>query len=81
MSKWISVEDRLPEEFQGTDGLRLHVFVFGEEANPQFGLAYYDREINQWFNEHEDFNGITHWMPLPDPPSAPSGAQDAPKSG
>ena len=63
MSKWISVEDRLPEKqgyylvYTEEDG------VFSAEYNPK-------RERCPWTDESEGYCDfpVTHWMPLPEPP-------------
>ena len=59
MSKWISVEDRLPE-----DMVEVLAYAGGDMA-----VAFLRR--GQW--ESEDGwllvdNVLTHWMPLPEPP-------------
>ena len=63
MSKWISVEDRLPEAGQ-------HVLIFEPHC-----LSNPDRGIGDGFCDGDFLdkkpNGsywITHWMPLPEPP-------------
>lgn len=74
MSKWISVEERLPEEHQKVDVLI------------DWDLRYTDAEYydNNFYGLEQDFDvddcgygcfkntdlmhDITHWMPLPEPP-------------
>ena len=69
MSKWISVDDRLPEESQD-----VLVFVKSESYEwLDFVYAYVCPEYGNCFFEDidtcEDYNiGITHWMPSPKPP-------------
>lgn len=54
-SEWISVEDRLPKQWQ-------YVLVFdGFEIGTDFIAS-----SGMWY-EH-DHKDITHWMPLPEPP-------------
>ena len=65
MSEWISVEDRLP----GYDAASL---VWDENA--KVWAARYSIQ-NECFVCYVGFNtlllkdGITHWQPLPDPPT------------
>ena len=56
VQEWISVKDRLPEQF-------VDVLVF---RNGNIKIDHH--EENGWFAY--DFNGkrATHWMPLPQPP-------------
>jgi hypothetical protein len=67
--RWISVEERLPEE--------------GEPVLVAIRFRHWTDEmptliVSSWY-EHEDFcgdendipyQGVTHWMPLPEPPAA-----------
>lgn len=73
MNKWIKCSDRLPE-----NGDRVLTFsqnyLDGDYASCIFCLGKnrdnMDCEI--WFDTNDSnksFNDITHWMPLPDPPS------------
>ncbi len=55
--KWISVEDRLPEDYQD-------VLVWEEHAGRDYVLSWY-APFCGWWKETPD---VTHWMPLPDPP-------------
>ena len=63
--KWISVEDRLPEEFK-----RVLVNV-RHKHNPKDG--YREVEIRHWSTSYgwhmqDNYYEITHWMPLPEAP-------------
>ena len=55
--EWISVEDRLPEQYSG-------VIVFDGDC---VGEAEYDGKRFHW-SADEDIAFATHWMPLPEPP-------------
>lgn len=63
MSKWISVNDRLPDDGQ--------VVLFHERGGVIY-CAEYSVVVDghAWCIDHYDFeaNDVTHWMPLPDPP-------------
>ena len=54
--QWISVKDRLPDEY-------IDVLTYG--ARPSYDVVYINRLIdkNEWL-----YDGVTHWMPLPEPP-------------
>jgi hypothetical protein len=64
---WISVKDRLPEEWSDvivTDGINVNAGYFGGTWKEDGGVE------KSGFYEYE--NGIegliTHWMPMPEPP-------------
>ena len=68
--KWISVKDRLPEDYEEALMLVYSPFVWR-------GLIYsgfHHSEIPQWttadMTVYKDYkyNRVTHWMPLPKPP-------------
>lgn len=74
-NKWISVKDRLPEK----SGYYLRCKMeHGVEAYPDFvESTYYSAAHKMWnCRDWHDLecakctaiDGITHWMPLPDPP-------------
>lgn len=77
MSEWISVEGRLPESDD-----EFLVVAYGEVRTCMFNPWLSDPSKNrehsyQWFEEldipnfgSERYNvgGVTHWMPLPEPP-------------
>ena len=67
--RWISVKDRLPEEY-------LRVLVY-DKIDHKIGAAYVssttgpiwvDDDGYYWSGKY--FDGFTHWMPLPEPPEA-----------
>ena len=62
--KWISVEERLPE-----DGVHVQLY----RPDIQFVGWYKDRETyGQWVINSPELHYMeptpTHWMPLPEPP-------------
>lgn len=58
VSEWISVNDRMPEEGE-------NVLTYG--ARPFYDVFYINRLINKESGEWL-YDGVTHWMPLPEPP-------------
>ena len=58
--KWISVKDRLPE----IDDSVIVAFDNGDVDHDWF-----DTEFKHWARLRYDTRNITHWMPLPKPPS------------
>lgn len=61
--KWISVKERLPEHSQAVmvyiadRGSVMLTHFFGDFALARVG-------VESGFSDH----GVTHWMPLPEPP-------------
>lgn len=66
MNKWISVEDRFPEEYEDV----LMRVTCGSGFKVEQG--YYkcgDSWVNCWFEtRNKNLYPVTHWMPLPSPP-------------
>lgn len=67
--KWISVEDRLPEE-----PCAVLVVLYGSAVC----VAWYN--YPGWFETGSGIrcsagNGVTHWMPLPEPPKEETDVQ------
>jgi len=70
MSKWINIEDRLPES-------HIEVLTWPQREN-SYGSeisGYYDASKSCFFVDCEDSYfcyelpiEVTHWMPLPEPP-------------
>lgn len=58
--KWISVEDRLPEELE-------YVLLF-DAAAKFYTIGFYS--LGKWHCVDGNWNvkSFTHWMPLPEPP-------------
>ena len=74
--KWISVDDRLPPD--DTNGHVLIVFkepFFGKYYD-EISTGYFDDESSTWRFWEPDREvvgpGVTHWMPLPEPPKGNS---------
>jgi hypothetical protein len=65
--EWISVEERLPSEDEQRDEYEeLVPFLVVERDTKYPYRAFYDG--NEWGDGLMKIRGITHWMPLPDPP-------------
>lgn len=59
VQEWISVKDRLPDV--GRDVL----FVC---ENKSYGVGAYSDTYRDFFSGQFPVKGVTHWMPLPQPP-------------
>ena len=60
VGEWISVKDRLPEK-------NTQVLVF---SRGWYVVCWY-APLNiaaTWYDGDTRWTGVTHWMPLPDPP-------------
>lgn len=69
MSEWISVKDRLPEEdvsvlVFGSSGLFIGSYDYGNK----YMESYWSSEKYKHIECTEDYEPVTHWMPLPQPP-------------
>ena len=65
MSKWISVEDRLPEE-------DAEILVW---CGWQLTSIYDSEKYFYTIDEIDCIHHVTHWMPLPEPPMDNQDAQ------
>lgn len=70
MMQWISVEKRLPGMY---DWVLVAVKLAG---GPHYMATAYRNKTNEdedwywwWFGYPADIGNVTHWMPLPNPPS------------
>lgn len=67
--EWISVEDQLPEAYEGV----IFAFRFHGQMVTTYGLWNGSRWIDTSAPDYEndppiDPSDVTHWMPLPEPP-------------
>ncbi len=77
MTDWISVKDRLPEtrsQVHGPEQKRsCLLLIYSEEHGMVVGfMDEVDKENHDWIgwgvNDNLLITGVTHWMPLPEPP-------------
>lgn len=63
--KWISVEDELPD-------MGFPVLMWGCDENPITGYRTNTESGARWYEYGSDewMVGVTHWMPLPEPPKS-----------
>jgi hypothetical protein len=60
--QWISVEDRLPEHLQD-------IVFYSDFKNTHCGIFNAAVGLNQFLSAGRDMALVTHWMPLPTPPT------------
>jgi len=66
-SSWVSVDERLPED---NDWVIMYAGINFPYGKPLPG--YYDYRFKKWFDTLQDcdgFTSVTHWQPIPQPPS------------
>ena len=75
--KWISVEDRLPEEETEMNTLWFDVWIvenescqYREIATKSTNGAFYEQVLDSDgdISHHEELENVTHWL-LPEPPN------------
>lgn len=71
--EWISVEDRLPDKWQ-------EVLAYRGDFNGDMMNTYKYLGSGNWQDDYgyrvsAEYEGITHWMPLPEPPKMKGGAE------
>lgn len=65
MSKWISVEERLPENAESGNWTAANVFC----KDGHIRIYDYNIKSKKWKHGLNDIMvKVTHWMPLPEPP-------------
>ena len=62
MREWIKVEDRLPENLQT---VLIYHHVYG------YLIAMFDKNHGFYPRGVGRTYGVSHWMPLPEPPESP----------
>jgi hypothetical protein len=74
-NEWISVEERLPEFPEGKNFVTCivnveggHVMCFNWARHTHAKTAYGQRPRWEWWGRIAPWQ-VTHWMPLPEPPS------------
>jgi hypothetical protein len=72
-SEWISVEDRLPDK--GQEVLAYRGDFNGDMMNTYTYLGRKNWEDDYGYRGSTVHEGITHWMPLPEPPKMKGGAE------
>jgi len=73
--RWISAEDELPEPLE--NGCSDYVLGVVNGYSMIFCWVEHSEEGPRWFTHTGSWNNVTHWMPLPAPPSAEEGGDDA----
>ena len=69
MSEWISVEDKFPEDNQELLMTYNDLVMQGIFSNKKFYHPSVCAHVEGYCNCEEQ-EGISHWMPLPEPPNA-----------
>lgn len=71
MSEWISVKDRLPEDFYHVDvWFKPHSLGIADEWRVPDAYIRNGRWLHIYRGAEAELEGrhITHWMPIPEPP-------------
>ena len=64
----ISVEEQLPERSKESSVCSDKVIAYTKDGNQL--MAFYDHDHKEWEDvECIKLDDVTHWMPLPDPPT------------
>lgn len=63
--QWISVNDSLPDDSYG----RVLAWVVGQNSLGSVGYAWNCDHNNGVFSDNFEVFHVTHWMPLPEPPT------------
>ena len=63
--QWISVEDRLPEDWKDEDGVLVNYMIYTQEFGADIGN--YHAKDKRWLCMAIPCT-VTHWMPLPEVP-------------
>jgi hypothetical protein len=66
MSPWIKCSERMPEDGQPA----LLAFKPDHDETPQEAYGFNETEDPEYIRECVREGHVTHWMPLPEPPTA-----------
>ncbi len=73
LPRWIPVGERLPNESEHPDGVLVWQAYSRDiyEAHDSHHVAEYRHNTGEWreFVESDLIANVTHWMPLPSPPT------------
>lgn len=71
MSEWIKCSDRLPKLASGDPECTGYVLVYQTYFGSRFVQAFHDCADDAWYDEQGELidGEVSHWMPLPAPPS------------
>lgn len=69
--KWISVEDRLPED----TGTYLTWHRAGYYGQHEYNAKLHGWNVIWYGDRSTEIKTVTHWMPLPEPPKMKGGAE------
>ena len=65
--KWISVEERLPEP---DNKMKYTYYITIHATWDNFcRILMFDNDEHTWTRDGDDTQKVTHWMPLPEPPT------------
>lgn len=72
MTDWISVKERLPDDGVEVLACYNNIYKVLDKKIDSFEiemLRYFSSGIGKWVDRtNYEYVGITHWMPLPEPP-------------
>lgn len=71
--EWISIADRLPDK--GQEVLAYRGDFNGDMMNTYTYLGSGNWQDDYGYRGSAEHDGITHWMPLPEPPKMKGGAE------
>lgn len=71
MSEWIKCSDRLPEPEPNDPDCSDNVLVYQIYFGRRMLQGFYGHDDQLWYDQAGDQieDGVTHWMPLPAPPT------------
>lgn len=74
-SGWISVEERLPDNDWGKHWKERKYYLVFTKPSGLMNVAVYGYKEHDWWIDRnscvldkKNYNEVTHWMPLPEPP-------------